>query len=152
MLIEHLLQARHSCQHAMVPQPYKVNIRGWPLAMCLWQVLQPPCASVSPSVKWEWCLAPGVGVRTKWAATGTSLAVQWSGHCPSTAGGTGSIPGWGTKVPHATQCGKKKKWLHYAKPLLSKVPGRTGCWLLLSCYYLISPFTSWGNRGKGEVS
>ena len=26
-------------------------------------------------------------------------------HC----GGTGSIPGWGTKNPHATQCGQKKK-------------------------------------------
>ena len=42
-------------------------------------------------------------------ATGTSLAVQWLGHFPSIAGGMGSIPGWGTKVPHATQCGKKKK-------------------------------------------
>ena len=27
----------------------------------------------------------------------------------TTAGGTGSIPGWGTKIPHATWQGKKKK-------------------------------------------
>ena len=26
-----------------------------------------------------------------------------------TAGGAGSIPGWGTKILHATQCGQKKK-------------------------------------------
>ena len=28
---------------------------------------------------------------------------------PSNAGNVGSIPGWGTKIPHATWCGKKKK-------------------------------------------
>ena len=28
---------------------------------------------------------------------------------PSTAGGAGSIPGWGTKIPHATQSGQKKE-------------------------------------------
>ena len=29
---------------------------------------------------------------------------------PSDAGGMDSIPGWGTKIPHATmQCGLKKK-------------------------------------------
>ena len=40
---------------------------------------------------------------------GTSLAVQWLGLCAPTAGGMGSIPGWGTKIPHAAWCGKKKK-------------------------------------------
>ena len=32
---------------------------------------------------------------------GNSLAVQWLGLHTSTAGGTGSIPGWGTKIPQA---------------------------------------------------
>ena len=32
---------------------------------------------------------------------GTSLVVQWLGLHASTAGGQGSIPGWGTKIPHA---------------------------------------------------
>ena len=27
------------------------------------------------------------------------LPWQWLGLCASTAGGTGSIPGWGTKIP-----------------------------------------------------
>jgi len=27
----------------------------------------------------------------------------------STAEGTGSIPGWGTKIPHASQCGQTKQ-------------------------------------------
>ena len=28
---------------------------------------------------------------------------------PSNAGFTGSVPGWGTKILHAVQCGKNKK-------------------------------------------
>ena len=40
---------------------------------------------------------------------GTSLAVQWLRLCASTAGGTGSIPGRGTKIPHATWHGQKIK-------------------------------------------
>ena len=39
---------------------------------------------------------------------GTSLAVQWLGsHAPITAG-TGSIPGQGTKIPHAKESKKLK--------------------------------------------
>ena len=38
---------------------------------------------------------------------GTSLAVRWFRLCASTAEGMGSIPGRGTKIPHATQCGQK---------------------------------------------
>ena len=34
--------------------------------------------------------------------------VQWLGRCTSAAG-TGSIPGRGTKIPHATWRGQKKK-------------------------------------------
>ena len=33
--------------------------------------------------------------------TGTSLVVQWLRLCTFTAGGMGSIPGWGTKILHA---------------------------------------------------
>ena len=40
---------------------------------------------------------------------GTSLVVQCIGLCASTAGGTESIPGQGTKIPHAAQCSQKKK-------------------------------------------
>ena len=39
----------------------------------------------------------------------TSLAVQWLRLPAFTAGGAGSIPGWGTKVPHATKHGQKIK-------------------------------------------
>ena len=35
--------------------------------------------------------------------------VQWLGLCASSAGGMGSIPGWGTKIPHATWHGQKTK-------------------------------------------
>ena len=38
-----------------------------------------------------------------------SLVVQWLGLRASTAGGMDSIPGWGTKILHTVQHGKKKK-------------------------------------------
>ena len=40
---------------------------------------------------------------------GTSLAFQWLGFYASTAAGTGSIPGQGTKMPRAVGPRKKKK-------------------------------------------
>ena len=40
---------------------------------------------------------------------GDSLVVQWLGLCTFTAEGTDSIPGQGTKILQAMQCGKKKK-------------------------------------------
>ena len=43
---------------------------------------------------------------------GTSLAVQWLRHRASNAGGKGSIPRGGTKIPHATPCSQKKKNLN----------------------------------------
>ena len=39
---------------------------------------------------------------------GISLAVQWLGLHPSTAGGTGSIPSEGNKILYAKQHGEKK--------------------------------------------
>ena len=41
-------------------------------------------------------------------ATGTSLAVQWLRLRAPNAGGTGSIPGLGTKIPHAAWRGQKQ--------------------------------------------
>ena len=40
---------------------------------------------------------------------GTSLAVQWLRLHTSTAGGVGSIPGQGIKIPRAAQCSQKVK-------------------------------------------
>ena len=42
----------------------------------------------------------------KFHLLGTSLAVQWLRLHASTAGGTGSIPSWGTKIPPASWCGQ----------------------------------------------
>ena len=39
---------------------------------------------------------------------GNFLVVQWLGICASTAGGPGLIPGQGTKILQAAQCGPKK--------------------------------------------
>ena len=35
--------------------------------------------------------------------------VQWLRLRSASAGGAGSIPGWGTRIPHALRFGKKKK-------------------------------------------
>ena len=40
---------------------------------------------------------------------GTSQVVQWLRLHASTAGSTGSIPGWGTKIPHAACMAKKNQ-------------------------------------------
>ena len=43
------------------------------------------------------------------SVTGTSLTVQWLRLQASTAGGESSIPGRGTKIPHAEKHGQKIK-------------------------------------------
>ena len=53
----------------------------------------------------------------KKVASVISLAVQWLGLCASTAGGTGVIPDWGTRIPYPTMHGqeinkRKKEKLH----------------------------------------
>ena len=40
---------------------------------------------------------------------GTTLAAQWLGLCASNARGAGSVPGQGTKIPHAAHRSQKKK-------------------------------------------
>ena len=41
---------------------------------------------------------------------GTSPADQWLRLCAFTAGGMGSIPGQGTKIPHPLKCGQNGGW------------------------------------------
>ena len=50
-----------------------------------------------------------ISLTTKMKAPGTSLAVRWLRLHTSTAGGAGSIPGWETKIPHATTQPKKRR-------------------------------------------
>ena len=40
---------------------------------------------------------------------GTSSAVPWLGSYASDVGNAGSVPGWGTRIPHAMLWPKKKK-------------------------------------------
>ena len=58
----------------------------------------------------------------KWVRSGPSLEVQWLRLHTSTAGGAGSISGWGTKIPYASQCGQKKK----KKCKLEEAQGKIG--------------------------
>ena len=54
---------------------------------------------------------------------GNSLEVQWLGLSASTAGGTGSIPGWGTKIPKARRGGQRKKGSVWAIARRVRPPG-----------------------------
>ena len=40
------------------------------------------------------------------------MVVQWLRLCASKPGGLGSVPGWGTKIPHVEGAVKKKKKAH----------------------------------------
>lgn len=39
----------------------------------------------------------------------TSLAFQWLRPCASSVGDVGSVPGWGTEIPHAAWYGERKR-------------------------------------------
>ena len=49
------------------------------------------------------CLEYGSTQKIKNTGIGTSLVVQWLRLRAPTAGGTGSMPGWGTKVSHVVR-------------------------------------------------
>ena len=69
--------------------------------------------------------------------TGTSLVVQRLRFRPSTAGRAGSIPGWGTKIPHALWCGQKnppKHPKHTYRVSLKRLKGVM--WILIHQIYL----------------
>ena len=70
--------------------------------------LSPPVlGGASGSRHWHVPLTPGwYTLQGQQKHTGgNSLVVQWLGLCTFTAGGTGSIPDWETKIPQAAWCG-----------------------------------------------
>ena len=79
----------------------------------------------------------GVGEAYWNEDSGTSLVVQWLGLRASTAGGTGSIPGQGTKIPQAVCPSSTKKEIpksHFLKFWF----GELG-WDLLMCVFHKGP-------------
>ena len=65
---------------------------------------------VSPQTSWI-CILKDDQTKENYCIPGLhwTLAVQWLRLRASCAGGTGLIPGQGTKIPHAMQQKKKKK-------------------------------------------
>ena len=51
---------------------------------------------------------------------GTSLLVQWLRLCTPNSGGTGLIPGRGTKIPHSMWFSQKKKKRNTKPQLLTR--------------------------------
>ena len=58
---------------------------------------------------WNWERPPWCEMRGPSSLWGTSLVVHWLRLWASNAEGTGSIPGWGNKIPHARKKERKKK-------------------------------------------
>ena len=61
--------------------------------------------------------------RLKIRLRGTSLVAQWLRFHAPNAGGTGSIPGWGTKIPHNVWWGQQQQQkLGKEKKILLSLP------------------------------
>ena len=67
-----------------------------------------------PRIPWDGSLGPLSPFQenvlhfcSKLTSRQTSLENQWLRICTSDAGGVGSIPGWGTKIPHSCSVAKK---------------------------------------------
>ena len=74
----------------------------------------------------------------------TFPSLQWLRLWASTAGSTGSIPGWGTKIPHAKWWPKKKKknqWCGYFDYLFNRMrmPAQQN-WVTCPCYRNFNSF------------
>ena len=98
------------------------------LAFSLVFPIQPP--ALSPLAP---CLSPNQN-----CLPGTSLAVQWLGLSASTAEGTGSIPGQGTKIPYTIWRSQKKSSFKnnnkkQNKTLPSYLSSVVGCKLKAAC-------------------
>ena len=87
------------------------------------------------------CWTARVVTRREWFTlrAGTSLVVRWLGLHASNEGAEGSIPGWGTKIPHAAQHKwkqiNKQKKPHKVQAWGQNAWGRCN-WPLLSCMML----------------
>ena len=70
------------------------------------------CGNVSREANGDWAgclLETWTLIKFFFFLNGTYPVVQWLKLYASNSGGIGSIPGQGTKIPHATQC-HQKKW------------------------------------------
>ena len=88
------------------------------------------------------------------------LMVQWLRLRASTAGGTGSISGWATKIPHTQQrsrfnSSKRIDFPTHPGCLLSQI---NGCPLLIACLtdpflkFHVSPPRIYASRGAGSIT
>ena len=77
----------------------------------------------------------------KYQEFGKSLVVQWLGLHASTAGGTDSIPGCGTKIPHAMQYGQKEKNKNKNKKTLKQISTKN-----LQCILCLPVCSRWATK------
>ena len=74
------------------------------------------CFTIWAILPWKipWTGEPGrlkfLGLQRVWYTEHTDILCTGGPRlCISTAGGTGSIPGWGTKIPQTSRCSQKNK-------------------------------------------
>ena len=63
----------------------------------------------------------GSGIEGSRTYIGTSLTAEWLRLHISNAGDMSSIPGWGTKIPHAMWCGQNKEKIKKKKKNNKKI-------------------------------
>ena len=89
------------------------------------------------------------------AILGTFLEIQWSGLCAFSAEGPDSIPGQGTKILQAPQCGQKERKKRKENYPLLRAVGRQAGTRVCIMFYKEDYFSSWAKqRGRlvAEVS
>ena len=95
----------------------------WTLYLLLWTSALRPHHARGP-----WTLVAATGTLRKLG--GTFLVVQWFRLCTSNGGDMSSVPGWGTKTPHAVWHSQKKGgWNSYCWhlfPELAHIQARWG--------------------------
>ena len=104
--------------------------------------------------RWRWTELSRHEIRTSLSSGGkaltsslrTSLVVQWLRCRSSTARGTGSIPGQGTKISYAVQRGQNIKNLKTNKNTLSLLGGNVLGGMVLGSWKRRWPSLSWKHR------
>ena len=89
--------------------PLYYSCLGNPMDRRAWRGYSPWGHKESDATEHAQHALPGIAVlKCEKLDLGTSVAVQCLGLCSSNAGGTDSVPGWGSRILHVTQPKKKK--------------------------------------------
>ena len=96
-------------------------------------------------------MTPSCRIRNRVEGRGLPWVVQWLRLHTSNAGYGGSIPGQGTKIPHAARCSQKQNKNHVAGVRGQPHDWAQGPWVLVGTWLgpvlsLARPIPGWGTK------